>query len=74
MAEHFNGEGYSQQPMTPKEIAEQRHFISEARKVWPTVVGGDDIAKGVKALGKIIAGAAVIGAGVAWLISMGILG
>lgn len=71
---HFNGKGFSQEPLTPEETAEHRHFINEARETWQTVIGMDQLNKGAKALGKIIGGAAVLGAGVAWLINMGIFG
>ena len=72
--DYFDGRGFSQEPLTPEENAEQRHFINEAREKWPTVTGMDQLNNGAKAFAKVIGAAAVLGAGVAWLINMGIFG
>ena len=61
----FTGKHFSQEPLEPEEIAAHREFMAEARSRWQTLVGLDQIGKGMNMLGKVIAGAAIIGAGVA---------
>tara|TARA_R110000851_G_scaffold156213_1_gene298695 strand:- start:293 stop:523 length:231 start_codon:yes stop_codon:yes gene_type:complete len=67
----FSGSGFSREPLSDDELASHREMKHKLSDAWPFVEAGDDLTKGAKRLLTLIAGAAAIGAAIAWAVKQG---